>query len=163
MQLFKLIVITLLISSCSVQQKANRKIKWLKEHNYLTTKRDTIRDTIQEYRDTGSTKLVIEYDSIDNWYAKDTCFTKGRVNRILSIVKIDTVDVDNERIELKIWIDKGEIKYNYNVKPVVVEKEIEIPILKDCPPKPWWDKWYVGSIGTLLAFILLFFIFSKRE
>jgi hypothetical protein len=129
----------------------------------LTTKKDTIRDTIPEYRDTGSTKLLIEHDTIEKWHDQDTCFTKERVVKVLKGIKIKPINIDNERIKLDIKVENGDIKYDYNVKPVIIEKEIEIPILKECPPNPWWNTWYVGSIGTLLTFILLFLVFAKRE
>lgn len=156
-------LVAILLSSCTMQQKANRKIKWLKDHNYLTTKKDTIRDTIPEYKDTGSIKLLVEYDSIDKWNIKDTCYTKARANKILSVIKIDSVKVDNERINLTIWMGKdGKIMYDYNVKEVIIEKPIEVPILKDCPKEKWWEKFWIGFVVAVVVGIILGFLFRRK-
>lgn len=163
MQLFKLIVLTLLISSCSVQQKANRKIKWLKQHNYLSDKKDTIKIVVPEFKDTGSTKLIIEHDTIEKWHEQDSCFTKERVGKVIKAIKIKPINIDNDRIKLDIKVEGGEIKYDYNVKPKTIVREVEVKVLRDCPPQPWWDRWYIGVIGTLVSLGLLFWIFAKRE
>ena len=156
----QLILILLILSSCSVQQKANRKIKWLKEHNYLTKGKDTVKIYIPEFKDTGSTKLLVEYDTIKELYKFDTCYTKERVGKILSKVKIKDIHVDNDRVKLDIKVENGEIKYDYTVKPLIVEKEIEVPVLKDCPKEKWWDNFWTGFFFLLILLILYKYIFK---
>ena len=161
------ILLILTLTSCSVKQKADRKIKWLKANNYLNGKKDTIREIIPEFKDTGSTKLIIEHDTVEKWREKDSCFTKERVSKILSKAKIKPVNIDNDRIALNIKVENGEIKYDYKVKEIIVEKPIEIPVLKDCPKERWWDSFWIGA-GSCAAFIfilgfLLTLIFNKNR
>lgn len=156
-------ILIIILTSCSVQQKASRKITWLKQHNYLTSQKDTIRDTIKEYRDTGSVKIQYEVDSITKWQIKDSCFTKERVEKILTILKVDTLKANNEKFDLKIFINKkGQIEYDIQLHEIIVEKIVDRMVLKDCPKKPWWDKFYIGIIATLLLIVLVFILFGKK-
>ena len=157
-----LIILSLLIfTSCSVQQKANRKINWLKTNGFMYNKTDTIRDTIHAVRDTGSTKVVYDVDSILAWSLKDTCYTKGRANKILSTIKAEPILFVDSLCNVKAELINGKIVLTHIRQPIVKETINPQVIIKDCPEDKWWNKFIYGmTFGILLCLGL--FILLKR-
>jgi hypothetical protein len=129
----KYLILTLIvISSCSKDYRATRKINKLKEWGYLKTDSVTIRDTIQGF----DTLIVRQFDTLNH---SDTLFVVKDGVRVQTIVKW------KERI----------IEQQITKRDTIIEtKFVRTEVIK--PTKvSWWNKFWVGALTTFLLFVLL--------
>jgi hypothetical protein len=136
-----LIIILLILCSCSPQTRFDRLIKrnpWLLTKDTLYVKdtiRDTIRITIPEVR----VDTVVDYKTL-----------------------FDTVYLKNDRIDVKVWADKdnkvyiqGKCDTVYIVKPYEKIVERKIPIMY-YEKTPWYKKLLNNVIGILLSLLVVY-------
>jgi hypothetical protein len=129
----KYLILTLIvISSCSKDYRATRKINKLKEWGYLKTDSVTIRDTIQGF----DTLIVRQFDTLNH---SDTLFVVKDGLRVQTIVKW------KERI----------IEQQITKRDTIIEtKFVRTEVLQPTKTK-WWNKFWVGALTTFLLFVFL--------
>lgn len=129
----KYIIIIILLSSCSVSKRAERKIEWLKSKNYFTT--DTIikRDTIHGF----DTTVLRQFDTIGH---TDTLIIEKQGVKTQTIIK---------------WKERIVTQSITKADTVVITK---IPPQVKCPEPSWWWKFsehiFIGVLAVF-AFQLL--------
>lgn len=118
----KILLILLLITSCSAEKKCQRHISKAKELGCL--------------KESDSTKIVVKYikgdtlisyvpiyidsNSFDSLNKKDPCYTKERVRTIIQKLKVNPVNKVDSNYNLNIWLENGQIRY-----------ELKLPSRKD--------------------------------
>jgi hypothetical protein len=129
----KYLILTLIvISSCSKDYRATRKINKLKEWGYLKTDSVTIRDTIKGF----DTLIVRQFDTLNH---SDTLFIIKDGVRVQTIVK---------------WKDRI-IEQQITKRDTIIEtKFVRTEVLQPTKTK-WWNKFWVGALTTFLLFVLL--------
>jgi hypothetical protein len=133
-----LIITLILISSCSKDYRATRKINKLKEWGYLKTDTITHRDTIKGF----DTLVVRQFDTLNH---SDTLFVVKDGVRVQTIVKW------KERI----------IEQQITKRDTIIEtKFVRTEVLQPTKTK-WWNKFWVGALTTFLLFILLIIALNR--
>jgi hypothetical protein len=127
-----LIITLILISSCSKDYRATRKINKLQSWGYLKTDSVTIRDTIQGF----DTLVVRQFDTLNH---SDTLFI------IKDGVRVQTIVKWKERI----------VEQQITKRDTIVEtKYVRTEVLQ--PTKvSWWNKFWVGALTTFLFLVFL--------
>jgi hypothetical protein len=127
-----ILALLILISSCSKDYRATRKINKLKEWGYLKADSVTIRDTIKGF----DTLIVRRFDTMNH---SDTLFIVKDGVRVQTIVKW------KERI----------IEQQITKRDTIIEtKFVRTEVLQPTKVK-WWNKFWVGALTTFLLFVLL--------
>jgi hypothetical protein len=136
-----LIVILLVIYSCTPQRRFDRLIK---KHPWLLTKdtlyvKDTIRDTIRITVPEVHVDTVVDY-----------------------IELFDTIYLEKEQLKVKVWMDRekkvyiqGKCDTVYIVKPYEKIVERKIPI-RYYERTPWYKKVLNVVVGILLSLLVVY-------
>ncbi len=136
-----LIIILLILCSCSPQTRFDRLIK---RHPWLLTKdtlyvKDTIRDTIRITVPEVKVDTVVEYQTL-----------------------YDTIFLEKDQLKVKVWMDRekkvyiqGKCDTVYIVKPYEKIVERKIPI-KYYEKTPWYKKLLNNVIGILLSLLIVY-------
>jgi hypothetical protein len=135
----KYLILTLLvISSCSKDYRATRKINKLQSWGYLKTDTITHRDTIKGF----DTLVVRQFDTLNH---SDTLFI------IKDGVRVQTIVKWKERI----------VEQQITKRDTIVEtKYVRTEVLQ--PTKvSWWNKFWVGALTTFLLFVLLIIALNR--
>jgi hypothetical protein len=133
-----LILTLIVISGCSKDYRATRKINKLQSWGYLKTDSVTIRDTIQGF----DTLIVRQFDTLNH---SDTLFVVKDGIKVKTIIR---------------WKDRA-IEQEVSKKDTIREtKYIRTTIEKHYKQK-WWNKFWIGALTTFLLFVLLIIALNR--
>ena len=136
-----LLILSLIIISCSPQTRFDRLIK---RHPWLLTKdtlfvKDTIRDTIRITVPEVHVDTVVEYETL-----------------------YDTIFLEKDQLKVKVWMDRekkvyiqGKCDTVYIVKPYEKIVERKIPI-RYYEKTPWYKTLLNNLIGILLSLLIVY-------
>ena len=139
-----LLILSLIIISCSPQRRFDRLIKknpWLLTKDTLFIK-DTIRDTIRINIPEVRVDTVVEYIDL-----------------------FDTIYLEKEQLKVKVWMDRynkvyiqGKCDTVYIIKPYEKIVERKIPI-RYYEKTPWYKTLLNNVIGIFLSLLLVYFTY----
>ena len=139
-----LLILSLIIISCSPQRRFDRLIKknpWLLTKDTLLIK-DTIRDTIRINIPEVRVDTVVEYIDL-----------------------FDTIYIEKEQLKVKVWMDRynkvyiqGKCDTVYIIKPYEKIVERKIPI-RYYEKTPWYKTLLNNVIGIFLSLLLVYFTY----
>ena len=139
-----LLILSLIIISCSPQRRFDRLIKknpWLLTKDTLFIK-DTIRDTIRINIPEVRVDTVVEYIDL-----------------------FDTIYIEKEQLKVKVWMDRynkiyiqGKCDTVYIIKPYEKIVERKIPI-RYYEKTPWYKILLNNIIGIFLSLLLVYFTY----
>jgi hypothetical protein len=139
-----LLILSLIIISCSPQRRFDRLIKknpWLLTKDTLFIK-DTIRDTIRINIPEVRVDTVVEYIDL-----------------------FDTIYIEKEQLKVKVWMDRynkvyiqGKCDTVYIIKPYEKIVERKIPI-RYYEKTPWYKTLLNNVIGIFLSLLLVYFTY----
>lgn len=137
-----LIISIIVLSSCSLQQRATNKTEWLKKHGFLKETSDTVilRDTIKGW----SYDTIVQFDTFSN---TDTLIMSNGKDSIITIVSWRERVIKQTKRELDTIVESKVIT---NTKPIVIE-----------PKRQWWDRFWSGYILGILSIVFFFIIIYK--
>lgn len=139
-----LLILSLILISCSAQRRFDRLIK---KHPELLTKdtlflKDTIRDTIRLNIPGVKVDTVVEYIDL-----------------------FDTIYLEKEQLKVKVWMDRERMVYIqgkcdtvYIIKPYEKIVERKIPI-RYYEKTPWYKTLLNNIIGISLSLLLVYFTY----
>lgn len=139
-----LLILSLIIISCSPQRRFDRLIKknpWLLTKDTLFIK-DTIRDTIRINIPEVRVDTVVEYVDL-----------------------FDTIYIEKEQLKVKVWMDRynkvyiqGKCDTVYIIKPYEKIVDRKIPI-RYYEKTPWYKTLLNNIIGIFLSLLLVYFTY----
>ncbi len=139
-----LLILSLIIISCTPQRRFDRLIKknpWLLTKDTIRIK-DTIRDTIRITVPEVKVDTVVEYETL-----------------------YDTIFLKKDQLKVKVWMDRekkvyiqGKCDTVYIVKPYEKIVERKIPI-RYYEKTPWYKTLLNNLIGILLTLLLVYFTY----
>jgi hypothetical protein len=139
-----LLILSLIIISCSPQRRFDRLIKknpWLLTKDTLFIK-DTIRDTIRINIPEVRVDTVVEYIDL-----------------------FDTIYIEKEQLKVKVWMDRynkvyiqGKCDTVYIIRPYEKIVERKIPI-RYYEKTPWYKTLLNNVIGIFLSLLLVYFTY----
>lgn len=139
-----LLILSLIIISCSPQRRFDRLIKknpWLLTKDTLFIK-DTIRDTIRINIPEVKVDTVVEYIDL-----------------------FDTIYIEKEQLKVKVWMDRynkvyiqGKCDTIYIIRPYEKIVERKIPI-RYYEKTPWYKTLLNNVIGIFLSLLLVYFTY----
>jgi hypothetical protein len=139
-----LLILSLIIISCSPQRRFDRLIKknpWLLTKDTLFIK-DTIRDTIRINIPEVKVDTVVEYIDL-----------------------FDTIYIEKEQLKVKVWMDRynkvyiqGKCDTVYIIRPYEKIVERKIPI-RYYEKTPWYKTLLNNVIGIFLSLLLVYFTY----
>lgn len=151
----RLLLIILILSSCSTEKRCMRHIEKAKKLGCLTfTDSVNIRDSVSIHLD--SQIVVSSVDSILNIIVcdslTDTLYltrVKERIKTIVSNIpcEISPTAIGNKYYTLKMWVENGKLMYEFDLD--------KLP-MQPCPEIKWYNsRWFWFISGFLTCFLLI--------
>jgi hypothetical protein len=162
---FWVLMVLMLISSCSTAKKCERHIAKAKELGCLKESDSTkvvvkyIKgDTLISYVD-----VYVDSSEFDSLSKKDSCFTKDRIQTIIQKLKVTPVNEVDSNYNLQIWLENGKIRYELKLPSrrdsiVYQTKYLEhkpLPFKSSLRNIPKWLVMIVGILAILFSLIAL--------
>ena len=158
--LVRLLFIALVLSACNPCKRIAKQISKHPECVERFSDTVTLRDTIPA--DTIILNIPIEIDTsglIDSLktYLHANTDTLTLIKYITSKVQIKPLEVNQDSLTAKIWIENGQIKAVFDVKPTVIESKVEVQKLVYKNRKNiWWVFLLFGILsGSYLSMLFL--------
>lgn len=159
-----LLILTLILLGCNTTKQCEKHVRKAKEggclrvDSFKTIVHDT---TLKEVHIKDSAETKVDVRIVDSLRITDTCFSKGRTDNFRKAITMTPIRVKDTNYSLDIWMEKGVVKYNLNIKPCVsttinsgTTQEVEKVVEKI----PFGIYFLLG----FLALVILWFIFGKK-
>lgn len=131
-----LLIILLILSSCSAERKCRKTIAKAKKLGCLTTDSVIVKDTLI----IPSFDTLVKFDTIN---------------------EVDTLIVDNGGVKTVVFTKwkTREVMVRQTADTIIRERKVPQMVIKqtDCPKIRWWDRFWIGfGFGILIVAILSF-------
>jgi hypothetical protein len=135
-----LLIILLILSSCSAERKCRKTITKAKKLGCLTTDSVVIKDTLI----IPSFDTLVKFDTIN---------------------EVDTLIVDNGGVKTVVFTKWKTREQRVTQRPDTVIRERKVPkmVIKqtDCPKVKWWDRWTIGFLSFVVLLIIRWYVLKR--
>jgi hypothetical protein len=137
-----LLILLLILSSCSAERKCRKTIAKAKKLGCLTTDSVVIKDTL----------IISSFDTLV---------------KFTTINEVDTLIVDNGGLKTVVFTKwkTREVRVVQIPDTVIRERKVPQMVVKntDCPKQKWWDRFWIGFGFGILIVGILSFVKGERD